>query len=295
MPVKVGLEAQPAKIISFSPPVSSRQPCRRRRALWQRRQPAAGAFSAPLAAPFSAPFAGTFSPLARLFALRGSGALLAFFLLLLDHFHVAGGNRLGLGGGGLFLFRARHGHGDDRDVLVADDFHAFGRLDFADVDGLAKFKMAHVHDDLFRQILGQAADLELEQDVFEHAAAVFHAGGLANGFQRHIDGDPFVFGDFMEIHVQHLAVERVVLDFLHQREAFGARVAFHGQIHEQIFRGGMVDQILEFLRADFEVLRLGLAAINDRRAHGPTPRNFFTSPRRTCVRGYAFNGTDFIF
>jgi hypothetical protein len=197
------------------------------------------------------------------FALRGSGAFLAFFLLLLDHFHVAGGNRLGFGGGGLFLFRARHRHGDDRDVLVANDFHSFGRLDFAKVDGFAEFKMAHVHDNLLRQILRQAADLELEQDVFEHAAAVFHAGGLANGFQWHIDGDSFVFGHLVEIHVQHLAVERVVLDFLHQREAPGARVAFHGQIHEQIFRGGTVDQILEFLRADFEVLRLGLTAIND--------------------------------
>ena len=151
------------------------------------------------------------------------------------------------------------------DILVADDFHAVGQLDFADVDGLAEFQAGDVHDDLFRQILGQGADFELEQDVFEHAAAVFHAGGLANGFHRHLDGDLLVFGDFVEIHVQHLAVERIVLDFLHEREAFGARVVFDGQIHEQVFGGGMVDQIAEFLRADFEVLRLGLAAVNDRR------------------------------
>ena len=199
------------------------------------------------------------------FALGRSGAFFAFFLLLFDHLHVARSRNLGRCGRRFFLFRARHRHGDDRDVLVADDFHAVGQLDFAEVDGLAEFEAGDVHDDLLRQILGQGADFELEQDVFEHAAAGFHAGGFADGFHRHLDGDFFVFGDFMEIHVQHLAVERVVLDFLHEREAFGARVVLDGQIHEQVFRGGMVDQIAEFLRADFEVLRLGLAAINDRR------------------------------
>ena len=196
-------------------------------------------------------------------ALGRRGAFLAFFLLLFDHFHIAGSSRSGLGGGGFLFFRARHGHGDDRDVLVTNDFHTVGQFDFADVDGLAEFKMTHVHDYLFRQILGQCADLELEQDMFEHAAAVFHAGGFANGFQRHLDGDFFVFGHFVEIHVQHLAVERVMLDFLHERETPGARVAFHGQIHEHVFGNGMVNQITEFLCADFEVLRLGLAAIND--------------------------------
>ena len=116
-----------------------------------------------------------------------------------------------------------------------------GRLDFADVNGLADFEAGHVHDNLFRQILRQAADLELEQNVFEHAAAGLHAGGFAGGFHRHLDGDFFVFGDFMKIHMQHLAVERMMLDFLHQREALGAGVVFDGQIHQQVFRDGMVD------------------------------------------------------
>ena len=101
--------------------------------------------------------------------------------------------------------------------------------------------------------------------MFEHAAAVFHAGGLANGFHRNLDGDLFVFGDLVKIHVQHLAVERVVLDFLHECKTFGAGVAFDGQIHEQIFRDGMVDQVLHFFGVDFEVLRRGLPAVDDGR------------------------------
>ena len=54
----------------------------------------------------------------------------------------------------------------------------------------------------------------------------------------------------MEIHVEHVAFERVVLDFLQEREAFGARVVFDGQIHQHVFRGGTVDEVAEFLGAD---------------------------------------------
>ena len=43
--------------------------------------------------------------------------------------------------GGGFLFGARRGHGEDGDMLVAQNFHARGRFDFADVNGLADFQM----------------------------------------------------------------------------------------------------------------------------------------------------------
>src|SRR6185503_1720369 len=66
-------------------------------------------------------------------ALRGSstfgGAFFAF-LLFLDHLDVAGSG--GFGRSGLF-FSARHSHGDNRDILVAEDFHTLGRFDFADM------------------------------------------------------------------------------------------------------------------------------------------------------------------
>ena len=98
--------------------------------------------------------------------------------------------------------------------------------------------------------------------MFQHAAAGLHAGRFAGGFHRHLHGDFFVLGDFVKIHVQHLAVERMMLDFLHQREALGARVVFHGQIHEHIFRNGVVQQVGDFLGVDLQVLRRGLAAVN---------------------------------
>ena len=138
-----------------------------------------------------------------------------------------------------------------------------GRFDVAEVDGLAQFEMAHVHNHLLGQILGQGAHFQFEHHVFEHAAAVFHTGRFASGFQRHQNDHFFIFGHFMEIHVQHVAFQRVVLDFLHQREALGAGVVFDGQIHQQIFGSGMVNEVAKFLGADLEVLRLGLPAIND--------------------------------
>ena len=64
--------------------------------------------------------------------------------------------------------------------------------------------------------------------------------------------------------MQHLAAERVVLDVLDEREALGARVLFHGQIHQHVFRGGMVDEFRKVVINHFKVLRFDLAAINGR-------------------------------
>ncbi len=159
-------------------------------------------------------------------------------------------------------------------MLFAENFDTGGRLDVAEVDGFAEFEMAHVHNNLFGQILGQGAHLQFEHDVFEHAAGVFHPGRLADGFQRHLDDDFLVLGHFMKIHVQDVAVQRVMLDFLDEREAPGAGVIFDGQIHQQIFRDGMVDEVAEFLGVDLEVLGLGLPAVNDG-GHAPGGTQLF--------------------
>ena len=129
-------------------------------------------------------------------------------------------------------------------MFVAENFDARRRLNVAEVDGFAQFEAGDIHDQLLRQILGQGAHLEFEKHVFQHAATVFrYTGRFAGGFQRHHDDDLFTLGHFMEIHVEHIAVQRVVLDFLDQGEAFGPRVAFDGQVHQEIFRGGMVDEV----------------------------------------------------
>ena len=68
---------------------------------------------------------------------------------------------------------------------------------------------------------GSARTLILNKTCSSMPPPFFTPTASPVGFHRHHDGDLFVFGDFMEIHVQHLAVERMVLDFLHQRQALG--------------------------------------------------------------------------
>ena len=172
-------------------------------------------------------------------------------------------------------------------MFVAENLNSRGRFDIAEVNGLAEFEMAYVHENLFGQILGQGAHLQFEDHVIEHPAAVFHAGRFADGFQRHLDDDLFVLGHFMKIHVQHVAFQRVVLDFLHQREALGAGVVFDGQVHQQVFRNGMVDEVAEFLGVDLEVLRFVLPAINDG-GHAPGGAQLFGSAPARLRAGIRF-------
>jgi hypothetical protein len=97
--------------------------------------------------------------------------------------------------------------------------------------------------------LGRAAHLDLEQHVLQHAAVGLDAFGFADGLDRHQDGDLLVLGDFVEIHVQHLAGEGMVLDFLHQRQPLGPGVVLDRQVHQEVLGDGMVDQVLHFLGA----------------------------------------------
>ena len=157
---------------------------------------------------------------------------------------------------GRFLFlRARRGDGDDRNVLVTEDFGALGRLDVAHVNGLANLEVADVHGDDLRQILGQGAHPDLEQHVLQHTAVGLDALGFADGLDRHHDGHLLVLGHFVEIHVQHLTGEGMVLDFLHQCQPLGPGVVLDRQVHQQVFGDRMVDEVFHFLGVDFEVLR----------------------------------------
>src|SRR6187402_2976598 len=55
----------------------------------------------------------------------------------------------------------------------------------------------------------------------------------------------------------------MVVDLLKERHAFGAAVSVDGQIEQDVFRGGMMDQILERPAVDLKILRRVLARIND--------------------------------
>ncbi len=219
-----------------------------------------------LASAFLSPASGFRIALGGAFA-RGlagrSGTFGTFFLFLLRHLDVA---RLPAAAATATTSSSARGAATETTVRVFSPKISTpaGGNDVTKMKGLADFQRAHVNQDLLRQILRQAAHLELEQDVFQRAAANLDAGGFAGGFHRNRDGDFFVFGDFVQIQMNHLAGQRMVLDFLHQREALGAGVVFHGQVHQQIFRDGMMQQVGNVIEADFEVLRLGLAAINGR-------------------------------
>ena len=101
--------------------------------------------------------------------------------------------------------------------------------------------------------------------MLQHAALGLHALGLADGFDRHQDGYLLVLGHFVEINVQHLAGEGMVLDFLHQGQSLGPGIVLDGQVHQEVLGDGMVNQVFHFLGVDFQVLRLGLPAIDDGR------------------------------
>ncbi len=92
------------------------------------------------------------------------------------------------------------------------------------MNSLANVEVRHIDGDDLRQILGKGARFDLKQHVFEHAAIGLDADGFAFGFDRHHDGDFFVFGYFMKIDMKHFAVEGVMLNFLNQRQPFGAGI-----------------------------------------------------------------------
>ena len=101
--------------------------------------------------------------------------------------------------------------------------------------------------------------------MLQHAALGLHALGLADGLDRHQDGHLLVLGHLVEIHVQHLAGEGMVLDFLHQRQPLGPGIVLDRQVHQQVLGHRMVNEVFHFLGVDLEVLRLGLPAIDDGR------------------------------
>ena len=198
-------------------------------------------------------------------AFGGGSAFLALFLFLFDHLHLARGCN-GLCRLGRFLFfGARRGDGDDGHLFVADQFDSRGGFDLPQVDDLAQFEMGNVHGNELRQVLGQAASADPEEDVFQNAAAGLDTFGFAEGLDGDADGHLFVFGDLVEVHVQDLAGEGMVLDFLHQRQALGPGVILDLQVHQEVLGDRAVDEVFHFLDLDFEILGLGLAAVNDRR------------------------------
>src|SRR5437016_5056011 len=83
----------------------------------------------------------------------------------------------------------------------------FRRLNVAEVNRLADFKMGNINVNGFGQIPGKGADLDLEEHVFEDAAAGFHARSFTDSLDGNVDCDFFVFGHFVQIDMEGVATQ----------------------------------------------------------------------------------------
>jgi hypothetical protein len=93
--------------------------------------------------------------------------------------------------------------------------------------------------------------------------------------------------------VQNFTGKVVVLNFLHQSEALGPAIFGHGEIHEQIFRNGMMDQVFDIAERDLKILRRTIASINNRRNAAIASYLFQTRPpdlrSGICCQRYRFH------
>ena len=76
--------------------------------------------------------------------------------------------------------------------------------------------------------------------------------------------------------MQNGAVEGVMLHILNHGQALGARIVLDREIDEHVFGHGVVDEVFDFHPVQLQVLRRGLATINDSR-HATGGAKFFNS------------------
>ena len=107
-----------------------------------------------------------------------------------------------------------------------------------------------------RQILGQGAHFQFEQNVFQGAAAGLDAQGFAHAVHRNGEDHFFVFSDFVQINMEQLVGKDVVLNLLDDGQAVGLGVALDGEIEQDVFGGGAVNDVADVLEIDFQFLGL---------------------------------------
>ena len=152
--------------------------------------------------------------------------------------------------------------GDD-DIRSVSRGHSARKLHVSDVQGVALVQAGNVELEDFRQIGGGAADFQRVVELLQHTASL-HSGRLAGEVNRNMGGDFRLLIDREEIDVQSLPGERVVLDGLEESELFGAAEV---EIDNDVFRGGVGQQLIEGLCVNLQVLVLGAASVD----HGRDP------------------------
>ena len=88
---------------------------------------------------------------------------------------------------------------------------ALRQLQVQDVDRMADGQLPHVDLDEPRQVVRQAGDVELVEDVVRHPALLLHAGRRlgVDEVQRHLHVDLLVLGDALEVDVLHMPLPGV--------------------------------------------------------------------------------------
>ena len=157
---------------------------------------------------------------------------------------------------------------------------------------LADFQRGDVDKDDLGQIFWKRVNFEPMHDVSKHAT-ILDPGGLAGGLDGHLNRHLLVRGHLVEVHVEDVARQGVVLDFLHEREALRAGVTLHGDIHEDVLACVGGDGVSELAGVQFEVLRRRKPTIDDR-GDGAGGAKFlnggvFNRRARLRIHGYRFH------
>lgn len=67
----------------------------------------------------------------------------------------------------------------------------------------------------------------------------------------------------MKIDMKNVAMEGMVLDFLHQREALGPGISSHAQVHEDVLAGVLGQSVAKSARIKLKVLGRCDPSVND--------------------------------
>ena len=108
---------------------------------------------------------------------------------------------------------------------LISDVQVFADVESGDVDG-----------DDFRQIFRQTSDRERAHVLLEQATKGLNTDGFSLGFEDDFGLDLLGHGDRVKIHVNDVAADRMVLDFLDEGETAGGTAIGDLEINENVHR-----------------------------------------------------------
>ncbi len=117
-----------------------------------------------------------------------------------------------------------------------------------DVDGAVELEVRDVDVDVAGDVGGEALDLDLVEDLREHAALGLDAGRGAGQLNGHRNPHGDVHGDALEIDVQQLAFDGLVLP-VDDHDLFGPG-AFNVQVEDRVVAGLRVQDLGDDLGVD---------------------------------------------